>query len=103
MDVSRARTQLAAALLALAFAIVACSEGPSARTGKAAGRIVAIDTAQSQVTLDHEEIPGLMGAMTMTFPVSDARILEGLAPGQAVEFDVQYAGGVYTVTRIAPR
>ena len=65
--------------------------------------MVAVDVEQGQVTLDHGEIPGLMGAMTMTFPVSDARILEGITPGEQVEFDVQHTGGSYTVTRIAPR
>ena len=102
MSAPRFRNRSLAALLALALALAACSEA-SSQTGTAHGTVVAVDAGQGQVTLDHGEIPGLMGAMTMTFPVSDARILEGVAAGQQVEFDVQYADGSYTVTRIAPR
>ena len=36
--------------------------------------VVAVDAAKNTVTLDHEDIPGLMRAMKMTFPVEDAKI-----------------------------
>jgi Cu/Ag efflux protein CusF len=44
------------------------------------------------VFLTHEELPGLMDAMTMGFDVEDAKILEGLAPGDPVRFTVRRDG-----------
>lgn len=89
---------LAAALL---LALPACAE-QATQSGTGQGKIVAIDTENAEITLDHGEIPGLMGAMTMPFPVSDPKLLDGLQPGQQVEFDLEYRGGMYTVKGIRP-
>jgi len=43
-----------------------------------------------------------MEAMTMPFPVSDPKLLEGLQVGQQVEFDLEHRGGMYTVKGIRP-
>jgi protein SCO1/2 len=45
------------------------------------GKVMAVDPAKPAVTLDHEDIPGLMKAMEMEFGVEDAKLLEGLKPG----------------------
>lgn len=44
------------------------------------------------VVLTHEALPGLMSAMTMPFQVKDARLLDGLEPGDAVRFSVRKDG-----------
>ena len=49
------------------------------------GKVVAVDTEKKKVTLDHEEIPGLMNAMEMSFDVGSAKILEGIKPGDKVQ------------------
>ena len=49
------------------------------------GKVVAVDTEKKKVTLDHEEIPGLMNAMEMPFDVGSAKILEGIKPGDKVQ------------------
>ena len=54
------------------------------------------------MTLDHEDIPGLMKGMTMTFH-ADPSLLGGVAAGQEVDFRVREEGGRYVVTRIEPR
>jgi Cu/Ag efflux protein CusF len=90
---------LVAALLLLGA--VACGEG-GVQSGTGRGAVVAVDAAAGEITLDHGEIPGVMGAMKMSFPVSDPKLLEGLQPGQQVEFDVEYQGGMYTVKAIRP-
>jgi len=38
-----------------------------------------------RVTIQHEAIPGLMGAMTMPFSLKDRAVLDGLQPGDSVE------------------
>ncbi len=49
------------------------------------GRIVAVDAANQQVTLEHDAVTELSWpAMTMPFKVADATLLEGLQPGQTI-------------------
>lgn len=55
------------------------------------------------MVLQHGDIPGVMKAMTMGFEVVDPAQLEGLAPGDPVDFRVEYADGRYRVTEITPR
>jgi len=80
--------------------LAACDGGPASQSGTTRGVVVGVDRAAGEITLDHEAVPGLMEAMKMPFPVSDPQILEGVEPGQQVEFDVEYRGGMFTVTAI---
>jgi Cu/Ag efflux protein CusF len=66
------------------------------------GRISALDTPGRQVTINHEEIKGLMGAMEMTYPVADARLLEGLKAGDEVEGKLEVRGE-YVITQLKKR
>jgi protein SCO1/2 len=52
------------------------------------GTVVQVDKAQQHLVIDHEEIPGFMGAMTMPYPVADARTLEQVSPGDQITADV---------------
>ena len=65
-----------------------------------AGVVENVDLDSRRVTLDHEEIPGLMKGMTMTFDVAPDVVLEGLRPGTKVGFAVKVEGGAYVVTEI---
>ena len=67
------------------------------------GVVVSIDAAKGEITLDHEDIPGLMKGMTMTFE-ADHALLAGVEPGQEVDFRVrEESPGRYVVTAIEPR
>ena len=57
------------------------------------GKVVAVDKAEKKVTVDHEAIPGFMGAMTMTYPVKDEHALDGVAAGEQVTAKVVSRGG----------
>jgi len=62
------------------------------------GKVVSV--AEKGVTIDHQDIPGLMAAMTMTFAVKDPAVLQGLEAGDAIEFTlVRSADGLH-ITRI---
>lgn len=87
--------------LALALSLAACDRRPTQGTGQ--GTVAGVDVAKREITLDHGEIPGMMSAMTMTFAVSDPKLLEGVAPGARVEFDVSYEHGAYVVKAIRAR
>jgi protein SCO1/2 len=52
------------------------------------GRVVSLQEAQKQVTVDHGDIEGFMGAMTMPYVVKDAAALGSLAPGDQITADV---------------
>jgi Copper binding periplasmic protein CusF len=47
------------------------------------GRIVARDTADNSLTIDHKEIPGYMEAMTMDYLVRGAKV-EALPPNGTI-------------------
>ena len=64
------------------------------------GDVLVVDQPDSQVTIRHEDIPGLMGAMTMRFPVSAPAVLAGAAPGTRVRFDLVRDGTRLIVTRL---
>ena len=64
--------------------ISACSRTPERRFDLK-GKVVSVDRARRQVTLDHEQIKGFMDAMTMPFNVGEDWAMEALAPGQLVE------------------
>ena len=53
------------------------------------------------MTIDHQNISGLMDAMTMAFAVDDAAVLEGIAEGDAVEFVLEQKARGLTVTKLA--
>ncbi len=77
--------------LALVAAILSagCGPAPPESDGKSyslRGTVVAVDPANRKITIDHEEIPGFMPAMTMPFVVleKDAALLEIVSPGDEV-------------------
>jgi Cu/Ag efflux protein CusF len=103
MDRRRTGVRAAVVVVALVLASAGCGGGAEVQKGSGEGTVVAVDAARGEIALDHGEIPGVMGAMTMSFSVSDPKLLEGVAPGQSVSFDVEHAGGKYLVTGIRPK
>ena len=96
--------------LALALALAGCrdSGGGAPKTDAAKpydirGKVVAVDPAKPAVTLDHEDIPGLMKAMRMTFDVEDKKLLEGLKAGDEVQGRTKRGKPHYILTRLEKR
>ena len=102
----------------LLLVLTACSDRPrqpessSATPARATqarydlkGKIVAIDKSGKLLTVDHEEIPGLMGAMTMPYAVKDERALDGLTVGDQVTAKVVTGDGPYRLEdiKVGPR
>ena len=67
----------------LAFAAPACSRSDE-RTFTLQGQVLSLEPARKQLTVKHEEIKGFMPAMTMPYEVRDAKLLDGLAPGDLI-------------------
>lgn len=57
-----------------------------AREYSATGMVLKVDPANRSLTVSCESIPGFMTAMIMPFEVRDARALNGITPGQTVDF-----------------
>ena len=68
------------------------NEKARTRTFEVYGTVRAIDSTNKTLRIAHEEIPGYMPAMAMPFPVKDLTLLQKVAPGDRVRFDL-------TVTR----
>src|SRR5688572_3185939 len=83
--------------LALAVGLLACDR---AETFDAHGIVRAVRAEERQVTIEHSEIAGLMPAMTMSFDVTDAALLAGLAPGQYVEFEIAHRDDRFEIIAI---
>jgi Cu/Ag efflux protein CusF len=64
---------------------------------------VAIRPDKEGVTLDHEDIPGLMRGMKMEFLVEDARVLEGLQVGDQVQGKLKVESGSQMITELKKR
>jgi protein SCO1 len=77
-------------LLALSLAAAACKSGGQGDEKRyhLEGTVVSIDQAQGRLVIDHKEIPGFMGAMTMPYPTADPKDLDRVSPGDQITADV---------------
>ena len=78
--------------------LVACSDeagGPGVY--EARGIVEDVDVTGAQVLIDHEDVPGLMPAMTMNFAVPDEEVLNALVAGQVITFEMRFTGRSYEV------
>ncbi len=67
----------------LALAGAACTAKSDQRTFTLQGQVLSVESS-TKVQVKHEEIKGLMPAMTMPYEVRDGKLLEGLAPGDLI-------------------
>lgn len=64
------------------------------------GKVVSLDAEKKKVTLNHEDIPGLMKAMEMPFSVANAKVLEGIKAGDQVHGKLKVKGGDYIIMEL---
>ena len=60
----------------------------SVKTYKLRGKVVSTSASTSEVTVNHEAIPGFMEAMTMPYKIKDKNILSELHPGDVITADL---------------
>ena len=74
---------------------------PADKMAKGVGDVKAIDKTAGTITLDHQAIPEAgWPAMTMGFKIAPA-LLDGIAVGDKVAFDLKLHDGAGEVTAIA--
>jgi protein SCO1 len=74
-------------LLASCFLLPACSPKPAAEEHRyeLKGKVVAVERAKGEVTVEHGDIKGYMPAMTMPFTVRDADALKTVEAGDQIQ------------------
>lgn len=82
-----ARAALAfAAVLASALLLSACSgKRAEERRYELKGKVVGVDRAKGEVSVEHEEVKGYMPAMTMPFPLRDPDALKVVEVGDHIQ------------------
>ncbi len=72
------------AAVACVSASAACSRPAPPKEYPLKGQILAVDPAKRELTINHEDIPGFMPGMVMTYRVTDPKELEGRKRGDIV-------------------
>jgi len=68
------------------------------------GIIRQVDASRSEITVEHEEVPGYMAAMTMSFPVrDDPQVIGLLRPGDRIEATLAVGKEHYWLEKILTR
>ncbi len=64
------------------------------------GSVVSLDNKRGKITLKHDEIKGLMPAMTMEFQVKSTDVLQGIKEGDKVRFTLRPEGADFVVEKV---
>lgn len=73
-------------LLSLILLACGCQVARPSAVYTVKGTIREISADHRTVTIQHQEIPGYMSAMTMPFPVKAPALLDGFVPGEEIQF-----------------
>jgi Cu/Ag efflux protein CusF len=102
--------KLVLVLLTVSLVFAGCKDGGADKPKVAAerqydvkGKVTALNPSKPAVTLDHEDIPGLMKAMEMEFNVQNVKLLEGIKVGDQVQGQLKKAESGYTITNLQKR
>ena len=64
------------------------------------GIVKAVNPKLPAIEIDHQDIVGLMPAMQMEFPVTDASLLNGIAVNDRIDFTIVNGTGEMKITAI---
>jgi Cu/Ag efflux protein CusF len=99
--------RIAIAILSLSLSLAACGGARPPETTAASseapstlGTIAEIRRNGAILVIDHEEIPGVMQAMTMPFQVALGARRNDLAEGDRVRFWIVERDGLFVIVRV---
>jgi protein SCO1 len=99
-----ARVALALVVLAAAAALARCSAGPASKPYPLRGQVLAIGEpgpgGRRDVTVKHDDIPGVMSAMTMPYFVRPPSQLDGIAKGDLITATLVLKGSEIFLTDV---
>src|SRR6267378_1280958 len=70
--------------LVLFLLLSSCSTQPGERAYTLQGQVLAVAPNRGEATIKHEDITGLMPAMTMPYKVKEAKLLDNITPGDLI-------------------
>jgi protein SCO1/2 len=76
---------------------IACS---NAKHYEMKGQVLSINRDRLEILVKHEDIPGLMPAMTMPYKVRSLSMLDNLGPGDLITTDLEVDNNQGVITRI---
>ncbi len=79
------------------FFVVSCT---GARHYEMKGQVLAVDRDKVEILVKHEEIVGLMPAMTMPYKVESASMLDNIGPGDLITTDLAVGNRAGIITKI---
>ena len=75
---------LCAALTAGLVGVSGCARQEPPRRYELTGQVLAVQPERSELTIRHDDIPGFMPAMTMTYQVVPGALINGRKPGELI-------------------
>lgn len=89
-------------VIASGFAGCSHTEVPQAAKKKypVVGKVVALDRARNRLTVQHQQIPGFMDAMTMSYDVKDPTEMKDLETGDEIRCDLILNGSELWLQKI---
>ena len=100
MSLTRRVAIVAALVTAAIVSWPACARKPETKQYPLKGQVLAVNRDKKEVTIKHEDIPGFMPGMTMSFPVADPALLEGREPGELVTATLEVIDALGKLTSI---
>ncbi|MEZ5315854.1 MAG: SCO family protein [Vicinamibacterales bacterium] len=94
----RISTLVLAGVLAVA---AGCQRAEAPKQYPLVGQVLGVDTKNQALTIKHDDVPGLMPGMTMSFPVASPDLLEGRTPGELITATLEVSdatGRIVSVT-----
>src|SRR3972149_3667771 len=85
--------------LAILTVLVGCGAQEEQRY-ELKGQVVSVDSENGTVTVDHQEIVGFMGAMSMPFPLKDTWAFDQLQPGDGLNAILVVRGQEYWIEQV---
>ena len=88
--------------IGLAFALYGASQLALAQQGLIDGQVTKVDPSAAKITIRHGPIPKLdmdVG-MTMSFAVSDPKMLTTVKAGDRIKLDAERVNGQITLTKL---
>ena len=85
---------------ALFAALVFAASCSNAKTYEMRGQILGVNRDKMEILVKHEDIPGLMPAMTMPWKVRTANMLDNIGPGDLIASEIVVEDSQGIVTKI---
>ncbi len=87
-------------VLALLAALLTAASCSNAKTYEMRGQVLGVNRDKMEILVKHEDIPGLMPAMTMPWKVQAANMLDNIGPGDLITSEIVVEDNQGVVTKI---